>query len=943
MTRSVQGIATATLISALLLQPGAPAGLAQSRSSDAEILLLLRHGAAFFPLPATLVLGDAPGRSLAAGDFDGDGHVDIAISDRRSGSAQFLRADGSGVALDARDSLSSRQTVVAHGDFDGDGVNDRAVARELTGTVLDFGRSTRSGPAAVALADFDANGTPDAAVVDGLSRAVRVLLTDKGARVSSTSAIPTPAAPAFVAAADFNADSLLDLAVASDRSNDVWILAGDGQGGFSRYATVTAAAGSESSAVTASTVDASAYEGVASLVLNPSTISGGSGASSTATITLNAPAPPEGVVVTITSSNTDLAASVPSVTVPAGATSITVPVATNALYRRNSGLAFSVTITAAHGGTGRSATLNVTAQPRPPAFPSGLKGDRTGQMCGGDVPFPGDPGILYDCAKGPNPGTSGLCSFRQECTFGCRNLPDDGLKMRATCATAPPFPITLSSKLVVGGRVSEGVVTLSAPAPDLSGTEYLLTSNHSAALPVPWFTQRIAGGTTTLPFTVSTNAVDTPQFAQIAVDLHTADFVSSRTALSWLAIVPGSPPLPPLASLTIQPASVVGGQSTTGTVTLAGPAPMGGAEVSVYAGGSSGFTPPHASAPRVVVIPEGATSATFTITTTPVSMSEFASVVAAFGGTWKEAALEITTPPPAGGALSTLTLNPSTLVGGQTGQGTVTISVPAPAGGAVVALSSEAGAGPHVVSVPASVTVPAGETSATFAVTTQPVTQAAASTIRATYNGSTLTALQNVSPGLALSSVSLNPATVVGGNTSQGTVTLTTAAPSGGAVVSLSSSNPGVASVPASVTVPAGSSGASFTISTTAVSASTSAVISAAFDGVTRTATLTVTPPAAPGPLPAPTLLSPAVDARFAPGQAITFDWTDVSGAASYTIQIDDTETFSTPLVATATTVPSQFTTSTLPTTRMWWRVRANDPAGNPGAWSAVRRFEVKN
>jgi hypothetical protein len=42
------------------------------------------------------------------------------------------------------------------------------------------------------------------------------------------------------------------------------------------------------------------------------------------------------------------------------------------------------------------------------------------------------------------------------------------------------------------------------------------------------------------------------------------------------------------------------------------------------------------------------------------------------------------------------------------------------------------------------------------------------------------------------------------------------------------------------------------------------------------------------------------------------------------------------------TIVASQFRTSTLPTTRMWWRVRANDGSGAPGAWSAVRRVEVK-
>jgi hypothetical protein len=101
--------------------------------------------------------------------------------------------------------------------------------------------------------------------------------------------------------------------------------------------------------------------------------------------------------------------------------------------------------------------------------------------------------------------------------------------------------------------------------------------------------------------------------------------------------------------------------------------------------------------------------------------------------------------------------------------------------------------------------------------------------------------------------------------------------------------------------------------------------------------------PVATGPLPAPSLSSPASDARFSPGQNITFDWSDVAGAASYTLQIDDNQTISSPFVLQQTVTPSNFSTSTLPTLTMWWRVRANDSAGNPGNWSSVRRFEVKN
>src|SRR5215469_1460280 len=59
--------------------------------------------------------------------------------------------------------------------------------------------------------------------------------------------------------------------------------------------------------------------------------------------------------------------------------------------------------------------------------------------------------------------------------------------------------------------------------------------------------------------------------------------------------------------------------------------------------------------------------------------------------------------------------------------------------------------------------------------------------------------------GVVAVSVTLNPTSVVGGNSSQGTVTLSGAAPTGGATVTLSSSNTAAAKVPTNVVVPAGS------------------------------------------------------------------------------------------------------------------------------------------
>ncbi|HEX7285213.1 MAG TPA: N,N-dimethylformamidase beta subunit family domain-containing protein [Candidatus Angelobacter sp.] len=101
---------------------------------------------------------------------------------------------------------------------------------------------------------------------------------------------------------------------------------------------------------------------------------------------------------------------------------------------------------------------------------------------------------------------------------------------------------------------------------------------------------------------------------------------------------------------------------------------------------------------------------------------------------------------------------------------------------------------------------------------------------------------------LGVSTLTLNPSTLLGGNSSQGTVTISAPAGTGGVTVSLSSSNTAVASVPSSVVVPAGNTSAAFPITTNAVGISTKVTITAGFVN-TATATLTVNPvfPPAPG------------------------------------------------------------------------------------------------
>jgi len=187
--------------------------------------------------------------------------------------------------------------------------------------------------------------------------------------------------------------------------------------------------------------------------------------------------------------------------------------------------------------------------------------------------------------------------------------------------------------------------------------------------------------------------------------------------------------------------------------------------------------------------------------------------------------------------ISSASLNPTSVVGASPSTGTVTLSAAAPAGGAEVTLSSS---NPAVASVPARVTVPAGATSADFTVSTTSVPVGASTTvaIRGLYGGVLNSATLTVSPASTLSALSLNPSSVRGGTASIGIVTLSEAAPTGGAEVRLSSSDPAVAIVPPSVTVPAGATSANLSVSTSLVTTATSVTIQAA----NLSAILNVTP-----------------------------------------------------------------------------------------------------
>jgi hypothetical protein len=116
-------------------------------------------------------------------------------------------------------------------------------------------------------------------------------------------------------------------------------------------------------------------------------------------------------------------------------------------------------------------------------------------------------------------------------------------------------------------------------------------------------------------------------------------------------------------------------------------------------------------------------------------------------------------------ALSQITLSATSVVGGGSVTGTATLTAPALTGGASVVLAAE-----KVSSVPASVTVPAGATTATFTVVTRGVGGTEADTISGSYGGVSASAVLSVTqPTIAVASFG------VSGTTETDTCSLTNA------------------------------------------------------------------------------------------------------------------------------------------------------------------------
>jgi hypothetical protein len=336
-----------------------------------------------------------------------------------------------------------------------------------------------------------------------------------------------------------------------------------------------------------------------------------------------------------------------------------------------------------------------------------------------------------------------------------------------------------------GGVALGAIVMLNGQAP-AGGAVVSLSSSSSAAQPPASVT--VPAGVESVSFTLPTSQVSADTPVTITATWRGVS-VQATTTLT---------PQPAPTSITLDPATTSGSSGSFGRVTAGDPRD---ADVTFSLSTSR---PDLVTIPNSVTVPQFAAAGGFNIGTSPVTTKTLVTISVSGGGMTLSATLTLE-PVATGPSATALTLSPSTVTSGASSTGTVTLSGAAPTGGLAVSLASSSA----VASVPASVTVPGGATSASFTVSTS---GSGSATITATGGGASRSAMLtvNATPPSSTDAVTITRAEWNGGRlrveatSSNSTATLTVYVTSTGVLLGTMSGGrfeTNIASNPGSVTV----------------------------------------------------------------------------------------------------------------------------------------------
>jgi len=244
--------------------------VANTRANN--LTVLFNQGSSFSTMKQNPVsVGDAP-KSIAIGDVNHNGKLDLVVANGGSNNVSVLLGDGNGGFPKAPGSPITVGTgpvsvaicdVTLQCDLNGDGNSDLVVANSGSNSVsVLLGNGDGSftpapgspvavgtAPNSVAIGDVNGDSRPDLVAANSGSNTVSVLLGNGGGSFAAAVNIPAGSVPTSVALGNLNGDSHPDLVVADCGSDQVSVSLGAGNGGFGPPQPFSVGVGSKPAAV----------------------------------------------------------------------------------------------------------------------------------------------------------------------------------------------------------------------------------------------------------------------------------------------------------------------------------------------------------------------------------------------------------------------------------------------------------------------------------------------------------------------------------------------------------------------------------------------------------------------------------------------------------------------------------------------------------------------
>jgi len=432
-----------------------------------------------------------------------------------------------------------------------------------------------------------------------------------------------------------------------------------------------------------------------------------------------------------------------------------------------------------------------------------LGGDTSGSCTAITLDSSGNPVVGGNTSATDFPTTSGA--------YSRTNSGGNGFITDLSMVADTVSSFSVNPTAVIGGNSTTATLAISSVAGPY-GQTVAIDAGGNAGVTGP-SSATVPFGNSSVTFSVTTTYVSSQTVATITATLGSSSMSASLT------IDPAT-----ITGVSMSPTAVIGGTSSTGTITLNTHAGPTGDAVTINA-------PSPASVTSPVTVPAGTSTTTFTVNTSAVSVANLVIISCTQNSTTKQATLTVN---PA--TLTNFTLASGSVVGGTNASGTITLGSAAGPSGDTATLSTTPSS--PAVTPPASAIVASGTTTKTFSIPTAAVATSTTVAVKATWNGVTLSQNLTVTPP-AVSAFSVSPTAIYAGQTSTGTLTLS--GTSAGDSVSMTRSAVGATS-PVTVTVPSGMTSTTFTLTGSAVATTTNVVFTATFNSTNKQATLTVYP-----------------------------------------------------------------------------------------------------